>query len=124
MTVAEQITNITLTPEGAEAVKKLMEQKQLSGYALRLFIGGGGCSGYQPGLGLEQNVHPDDLVLEQHGVRLVVDNVSLQYLDGTTIEYIDDERGTGFKINNPNPLPSCSCSSSACASDAGGCGSN
>ena len=111
MATIEATDQITLTPAAAEAVQNLLTQKNLPGYALRIFISGGGCSGYQHGMALEGNARPEDTVYEYNGVKVVVDEVSIEYLHGTTIDYINDERGTGFKIDNPNTLPACSCGS-------------
>jgi len=111
MATIEATDQITLTPAAIEAVQNLLTQKNLPGYALRIFISGGGCSGYQHGMSLEGNVHPEDTVYEYSGVKVVVDEVSIEYLHGTTIDYINDEHGTGFKIDNPNTLPACGCGS-------------
>lgn len=120
---------MTLTSSAAQAVQELMEKRQLNGYALRVFVSGGGCSGYQYGMALEGNIREEDLKFDQYGVRLVVDEVSIQYLNGAVVDYVDDNLlGSGFKIENPNAVASCGCGSSFRTKDSGdpsgsgGCG--
>jgi iron-sulfur cluster assembly accessory protein len=116
---------ITLTPAAAEAVQGLLEKRNLEGYALRVFISGGGCSGFQYGMALEANILEQDLVAEFDGVKVVVDEVSIEYLRGATVDYVEDVMGSGFKIENPNAISSCGCGSSFRTKDGeaagGGC---
>jgi iron-sulfur cluster assembly protein len=112
-------TPITLTEPAAAAVRDLLVQRNLPGHALRLFVSGGGCAGLQYGLGLEGRVREEDLAFEMHGVKVVVDEVSINYLQGATIDYVESPTGSGFKIVNPNTLPTCSCEQSSSVS--GGC---
>lgn len=126
--VTTQTELLTLTPVAALAVKELLEKRNLDGYALRVFVSGGGCSGFQYGMALENNIREQDLTMEAHGVKVVVDEVSIQYLRGATVDYQDDLMGAGFKIENPNAVSSCGCGSSFRTSDeaggeSGGCGS-
>jgi iron-sulfur cluster assembly protein len=115
---------ISMTPTAVQAVRDLMEERKLEGYALRVFVSGGGCSGLQYGMALEANIREQDSTTEFDGVKVVVDEVSIDYLRGATVDFIKDETGSGFKIENPNALSSCGCGSS-CGDDAGasGCGS-
>ena len=135
METTESTKLITITETAAEAVRELLEDRELDGYGLRVFVAGGGCSGYQYGMSLEKDLIENDTVLEQHGVKLLIDDVSIQYLKGATVDYVNTEMGSGFQINNPNPLPSSSCgcgggetkadSSCGCgdsSSAGGGCG--
>jgi iron-sulfur cluster assembly protein len=103
---------ISLTPAAAQAVQSLLEKRNLSGYALRVFISGGGCSGFQYGMALENNFRETDLAAEMHGVKIVVDEVSITYLRGANVDYVEDVMGSGFKIENPNAVSSCGCGSS------------
>ena len=103
---------VTLTPAAAAAVKELMAKRELEGYALRVYIGGGGCSGYQYGMALDNNLLESDLIFSQEGVNLVVDPTSFQYLRGATVDYIDELMGSGFHIENPNAVSSCGCGNS------------
>lgn len=116
---------ITLTPAAAEAVQGLLAKRNLEGYALRVFISGGGCSGFQYGMALEANIREQDLIAEFDGVKVVVDEVSIEYLRGATVDYVEGVMGSGFKIENPNAVSSCGCGSSFRTKDGeaaeGGC---
>ncbi len=94
-----------------------MENKGLRGYALRLFISGGGCSGYQYGLALDNNTRDEDMVFETDGIKLVIDEVSIQYLQGATVDYIQGTTSSGFKITNPIAASTCGCGQSFNSSD-------
>jgi iron-sulfur cluster assembly accessory protein len=127
--LAEQVQTefVTLTPAAAQAVRDLLAKRNLEGYALRVFIQGGGCSGFQYGMALENNIRDADLTGEFDNIQVVVDEISIDYLRGATIDYVDDVMGSGFKIENPNAVSACGCGSSfrtkndAGAGD-GGCG--
>jgi iron-sulfur cluster assembly accessory protein len=119
-TVLEQTDEITLTSSAAAAVIDLTKTKNLLDYSLRVFIQGGGCSGYQYGMALDNRVRDTDLVFEQHGLKILIDEVSIQYMKGTTIDYVEDETGSGFKIDNPNPLSTCGCGQGATAEEGEG----
>lgn len=123
-----QVETITLTPAAADAVRDLMAKRELDGYGLRVYIQGGGCSGYQYGMALDDNFRDEDLVTDCHGVKVVVDEVSMNYMRGATIDFVDDLMGSGFKVENPNAASSCGCGSSFRTQDgeapqggAGGC---
>jgi iron-sulfur cluster assembly protein len=120
MTLSEQAITIpiTLTQPAADAIREIMIQKNLQGYALRLYISGGGCSGYQYGLALDNRNRPEDTIIETEGVKLVVDEVSIKYLQGATVDYINEMPESGFKIINPNMMPSCGCGQNSDASGA------
>jgi iron-sulfur cluster assembly accessory protein len=113
------IQSVTLTETAAEAVRGLMEERNLPGYALRVYVAGGGCSGIQYGMAFDNNIRIEDTVTEIDGIKMLVDEVSIKYLQGAIVDYLDGPQGTGFKISNPNVL-SCGCSSSSDDS-AGGC---
>lgn len=123
-----QTDQITITPAAASAVRELLEKRQLDGYALRVFVSGGGCSGYQYGMALEGNIRETDRVYEQHDVKVVIDEISIDYLNGATVDFVDELMGSGFKIENPNAVASCGCGSSfrtkeeAGSAHGGGCG--
>jgi iron-sulfur cluster assembly accessory protein len=123
-----QTETIALTPSAAEAVRDLLSKRDLEGYALRVFIKGGGCSGYQYGMALDNNFRDEDLVTDCHGVKVIVDEVSINYLRGATVDFVEDVMGSGFKVDNPNAVASCGCGSSfrtqdGDASEGGGCSS-
>ncbi len=105
-------TPITLTELAAGAVRDLLARRNLPGYALRIFISGGGCAGYQYGLALEGRVREEDFAFETHGVRVVIDEVSINYLRGATVDFSDELMGGGFKIHNPNAITTCNCGQS------------
>ncbi len=122
-----KIEFITLTPPAIQAVRDLMNKRNLEGYALRVFVSGGGCSGFQYGMALENNIRAEDMIDEFDGVKVVVDEVSIEYLRGAKIDYIEDVMGSGFKIENPNAVSSCGCGNSfktgnSANSEGGGCG--
>ena len=125
MTETEQITaeTITLTQAGAEAVRQIIDKKNLQGYSLRLFVSGGGCSGYQYGLALDNRERTEDTVFETDGIKLVVDEVSIKYLQGATVDYVEGMTSSGFKISNPNAISSCNCGQSFTSSDGEASGS-
>jgi iron-sulfur cluster assembly protein len=100
---------IVLTSGAAARVQRLLEERQLTGHALRVFISGGGCSGLQYGMALEGQPRETDLRFGFDGVDVVVDPVSMDYLAGATIDYVEDLMGGGFKIENPNAVSSCGC---------------
>ncbi len=112
---------INLTPAASQAVKSMLAERNLDGYALRIFISDGGCSGLRYGLALDNNFREQDLSCEFDEVKVVIDEVSIEYLRGSTVDFVTTERGTGFAIDNPNPLPSCNCSSSS-SQGCSGCG--
>lgn len=123
-----QTDQLSVTPAAADAVQELFAKRDLEGYALRVFVSGGGCSGFQYGMALEDNIRETDIISEQHGVKIVVDEISINYLDGATVDYVDEVMGSGFKIENPNAMSTCGCGSSFKTSDdpgaanaAGGC---
>ena len=130
MTLPDQtITQaVILTQPAANAVRDIMVEQNLQGYALRLFISGGGCSGYQYGLAFDSNTREDDLVIETGGIKLIVDEVSIKYLHGATVDYVDGITANGFKISNPNAASTCGCGQSFNSADGdatsgcGGCG--
>jgi iron-sulfur cluster assembly protein len=114
----ETITQtITLTQPAADAVRDVMNSKNLQGYALRLFISGGGCSGYQYGLAFDSNIRTEDLITETDGIKLIVDEVSIKYLQGATVDYVEGLTASGFKIINPNAASSCGCGQSFSSTD-------
>jgi iron-sulfur cluster assembly protein len=121
LTEQTQIESITLTTAAVEAVRDLLEKRNLKDYALRVFISGGGCSGFQYGMALENNIRAEDITSEFDGVKVVVDEMSIEYLHGATVDFVDTPQGTGFKIENPNFIPSCNCGSPSDSDAAGGC---
>ena len=109
---ATSIETIVLTPSAQTAVQDLMDKRNLEGYALRIYIAGGGCSGFQYGMALDNNFRDTDSICEFNGVNVVIDEISIDYLRGATVDYVDEVMGSGFKIENPNAVSTCGCGSS------------
>ncbi len=103
---------ITLTPSAVQAINELLEKRDLEGYALRIFVSGGGCSGLQYGMALDNNLRIGDVTAEFDGVKVIIDEVSINYMRGSTVDYVDDLMASGFKIDNPNATASCGCGTS------------
>jgi len=118
---------ISLSDRAAAELSELIAAQGKAGAALRVWVAGGGCSGLQYGMALDDNApEEDDRVFEQNGVKIVVDSLSLGYMEGSTVDYVDDVLGGGFKIENPNATSSCGCGSSFKTEggpSGGGCGS-
>jgi len=124
----EQTDEITLTDTAAEMVRNLLEQKDVPHYGLRVFVSGGGCSGLQYGMALEEESRPYDHVFESGGVKVFIDPTSMMYLTGSSIDYEDSLMGGGFRIDNPNAVSSCGCGHSfktaqSTGNGGGGCSS-
>ncbi|MCC6382876.1 MAG: iron-sulfur cluster insertion protein ErpA [Dehalococcoidia bacterium] len=115
-----QETLVNITEKAAEKAKALLQARELPQGALRVFVAGGGCSGYQYGMALARAAEEDDIVLDQLGVRILVDPESAQYLQGAEIDYVDDIMKSGFSIFNPNAVKSCACGSSFQTADGSG----
>jgi len=101
----EQIDSqtITISPEAAKAVVDILAEKELEGYALRIYVSGGGCCGAQFGMALDNNFRDVDTTIDASGIKLVVDNVSMEYLNGASIDYVNDpQHGAGFLVNSPS----------------------
>ncbi|MFQ5943333.1 MAG: iron-sulfur cluster insertion protein ErpA [Anaerolineales bacterium] len=110
--IVEQTTEINLTEGAIQRVRSLIQEKDLGGYALRVFVSGGGCSGMQYGMGLEPEPRETDIRYQFDDVEVVVDPMSMTYLTGATIDYVDDLMAGGFKIDNPMAVSSCGCGNS------------
>src|SRR6476659_4756028 len=121
---------VSLTEAAATKIKQLLADEPDVG-VLRIAIQGGGCSGFQYGLGFDTAAAEGDLSFEQHGVTVVVDPFSAPYLQGAEVDYVDSIEAAGFAVNNPNAVSSCGCGHSfqvdegTAPEDAGaaGCGS-
>jgi iron-sulfur cluster assembly accessory protein len=122
-------TLVSLTPAAAAKIKQLMES-ETDVSVLRVAIEGGGCSGFQYGLGFDRGAVEGDHEYETEGVRVVVDPFSAPYLRGASVDYLETIQESGFKIDNPNAVSSCGCGSSFQVAEGeapedavGGCGS-
>jgi iron-sulfur cluster insertion protein len=103
---------LTITDAAAEKVRELMARQERDGYGLRLKVVGGGCSGLQYQLMFDDQAGEWDEDEEENGVRVIVGPESAVYLVGTTVDYVDDLNGAGFKIENPNASSTCGCGQS------------
>lgn len=112
MDVLEQTTTINVTDAALGVVRKLLVEKNVPDYGLRVFVAGGGCSGLQYGMALEAEARPYDNVIENDGVKVFIDPTSMMYLANATIDYEDSIMGGGFKIDNPNAVSTCGCGTS------------
>ena len=105
---------VILTAAAASKLRELLEQNDVvETHALRVFVRGGGCSGVQYGMVLDDDFRSNDEVSEQHGVKIIVDPVSMFYLTGARIDYVRGPGGEGFAIANPNAASTCGCGSSS-----------
>jgi iron-sulfur cluster assembly accessory protein len=101
--IVTETPTLTVSPAAAQAVNDILTERKLDGYALRVFVAGSGCCGVQFGMALDDKVHANDTTLETGGLRLVVDSVSMEYVRGATINFVNDpERGAGFVVDSPS----------------------
>ena len=113
---------INVTPSAAEKITELLTEENKLDAGLRVFVQGGGCSGFQYGLMIEESGGAGDQVFESNGVRLFVDPVSVSYLKGAEVDFVDTVTGGGFTIKNPNATSTCGCGSSFSVAGEGGGG--
>ena len=112
---------MTITAKAADKAKAMFKEKGLEDQAaLRVFVVGGGCSGYQYGMALARQPDEEDLVIKHDGVTLLVDPESAPLLEGAEIDYVDDLMKAGFTIFNPNAVKSCACGTSFDTAESGG----
>jgi len=111
---------ITVTDKAAEKARDLLAQRGAEEGALRVFVVGGGCSGYQYGMAIANEAEDGDLVIEENGVRILVDQDSARLLSGAEVDYVEDLMKAGFTIFNPNAVKSCACGSSFQTADNSG----
>ena len=103
---------INVTEAAASKIKDLLAEENKTESGLRVFVQGGGCSGFQYGLMIEESGGVGDQTIESNGIRLYVDPVSLSYLKGAEVDFVDTITGGGFTIKNPNATSTCGCGSS------------
>ena len=104
--------NLALTDSAVEQIKKLIARDARAGCALRIAVADGGCSGFSYKLDFDDQQRPEDTVLDQSGVKVLVDNGSIPYLAGIVIDFVDGLHGGGFKFINPNATATCGCGTS------------
>ena len=103
---------IGFTDAAANKLKSLIAEEKNPKLKLRVFVSGGGCSGFQYGFEFDENVNDDDIKVEKSGVTMVIDAMSAQYLGGASVDYEEGLEGSRFVINNPNATSTCGCGSS------------
>jgi iron-sulfur cluster assembly protein len=113
-TITEQDTEtITMSSSAAQAVSRILAERKLEGYSLRVYVAGGGCCGANFGMALDNNIRANDVTFQSKGVQVVVDDQSITYLRGAKIDFVNDQvRGAGFTVDSPmKNSSSCSCGS-------------
>jgi iron-sulfur cluster assembly accessory protein len=110
---------ITMTTTAAEKVRELLKQENDPALGLRIFVAGGGCSGLQYGMTLDEE-QEGDTVINLDDIKVLVDDMSLGYITGSEVDYVDSLMGAGFTVNNPNAVSSCGCGHSFKTADGGG----
>ena len=110
---------ISMTPTAAEKVRELLQQENDPTLGLRVFVAGGGCSGLQYGMTLDEE-QEGDTVISMNDIKVFVDDMSVGYISGSEIDYVDSLMGAGFTVNNPNAVSSCGCGQSFKTADGGG----
>lgn len=129
--VGETDCPIVLTERAAQEVKDILEQQgNPEGVRLRVYVAGGGCSGLQYGMALDETVDEGDEIFQDSGVEIVLAPMDMRYLKGAIVDYVTTPMGGGFKVENPNAVKTCGCGSSFSVEDdaagktvTGGCGS-
>ncbi|MEH6501243.1 MAG: iron-sulfur cluster insertion protein ErpA [Pseudoalteromonas distincta] len=105
-------TPLLFTDNAVSKVRALIDEEGNERLSLRVFVTGGGCSGFQYGFTFDDELAEDDTIVEREGVKLVVDPMSFQYLAGSEVDYLEGLEGSRFVINNPNAATTCGCGSS------------
>lgn len=103
---------ITLTDAARDRIRDLIIEENNPNVKLRIYIQGGGCAGMQYGFTFDEDVQEDDFDIEFNGVHVLIDSASNQYLDGATVDFVEDLMSSAFKVSNPNATTSCGCGSS------------
>src|SRR5438132_2983371 len=110
---------LSITPTASDKVRELLAQENDPSLGLRIFVAGGGCSGLQYGMTLDEQQEGDSLI-SQGEFNILVDEMSLGYISGSEVDYVDSLMGAGFTVNNPNAVSSCGCGHSFKTADGGG----
>lgn len=105
------MANVTVSENAARRIADIVA-KEAPGTFLRVSVSGGGCSGFQYHFDLARDTQEDDIIIERDGVKVAVDAVSLPFLEGSTLDFVDDLMGQSFRIDNPNATASCGCGTS------------
>lgn len=105
-------STMIFTDQAADKVKELRAEEENPNLKLRVYITGGGCSGFSYGFSFDEDVRDDDTVVENQGVELIIDAMSVQYLAGSAVDYENSLMGSRFVVQNPNATSTCGCGSS------------
>jgi iron-sulfur cluster assembly protein len=116
---AVETSVISMTTAAADKVRELLAQENDPSLGLRIFVAGGGCSGLQYGMTLDEQ-QEGDTIIAQEGFNVLVDEMSVGYIQGSQVDYVDSLMGAGFTVNNPNAVSSCGCGHSFKTADGGG----
>lgn len=103
---------VTMSTEASSQLKKILEEENEPNLGLRVFVAGGGCSGYQYQMVLENEVRDGDVIEDLNGVKIYIDQFSTKYLNGAEIDFVNSLMGGGFTVHNPNAVSTCSCGTS------------
>ncbi len=117
----EEAMTLTLTENAASKIHSLLAAENNEALHLRVFVSGGGCSGFQYGFSFDEQVNDNDTVVESRQVKMLVDPMSLELLNGAEIDYQESLQGASFVIRNPNAAATCGCGKSFTPSESGGC---
>jgi len=104
--------NVELTDSAARRIAKILSEDEYKGMMLRVSVSGGGCSGFQYGFTFDDSKNDNDLVIQREGATVLIDDVSLDLLNGAKIDYVEDMIGSSFSIKNPQAKSSCGCGNS------------
>src|SRR5256886_11452052 len=116
---AVETSVITLSAAAVDKVRELLTQENDPSLGLRIFVAGGGCSGLQYGMTLDKQ-QDGDTIIPLHGFNVLVDEMSVGYINGSEVDYVDSLMGAGFTVNNPNAVSSCGCGHSFKTAEGGG----
>ncbi len=116
---AIEVGILNMTPAASDKVRELLTQENDPSLGLRIFVAGGGCSGLQYGMTLDEQ-QEGDTVITMAGFNVLVDEMSVGYIDGSEVDYVDSLMGAGFQVNNPNAVSSCGCGHSFRTAEGGG----
>ena len=118
--VIENASIVTVTDKAAEKAREILASKGVENGALRVFVVGGGCSGYQYGMAIARNREDDDIAIDVGGLTILIDSESAPLIDGAEVDYVEDIMKSGFTIFNPNATHSCACGNSFQTADGSG----
>ncbi len=106
------LSPMNFSDDAAAKVRSLIQEEENSNLKLRVFVTGGGCSGFEYGFTFDEDVEEDDTAIDNEGVTLLIDALSYQYLAGSVIDYKEDLQGSRFSVENPNAITTCGCGNS------------